>query len=104
MSPHRPTPHVWVWGRLRVIRWTPRCFWSISWLIHDKPAPVNHFRGWQIYLGWGKCDGTQTARLNQGAFGEPTPGYVLTWTIAEMGAIRRRDLDDMPIYSNMGGA
>jgi len=99
-----PTPRVWRLGRLRWVRWQPRWFWSLSWRIHDEPVPAGKFLAWQLYVGWGKCDPTQTQRLRDGLFGEPRTGYLLTCTVAEMLAFRKRELDESPVWTNMGGA
>jgi hypothetical protein len=101
----QPTPRILQLGRFRLVRWKPRFFWSISWRINDQPPEhAGKFRAWQFYVGWGKCDATRTYRLWDGSLGEPGSGYVLTWTFTEMVALRKRDLDVVPVWSNMGGA
>lgn len=91
---------------LRLLSWSPRLFLSLTGHIHDRPAPWGKFRGWQVYFGWGKCDATRTLAYQRGEYtqGIPQSGYVLTWTFAEMFALRTRDLDLIPSWMNMGGA
>lgn len=103
-----PTPKVHSLWRLRLVRWHPRFFWSFSLRINDRPPEHSgKFRTWQIYFGWGKADPTRTDMLYRGDLGgtyAQRQCYVLTWTFAEMFAIRKRDLDMMPIWRNQGGS
>lgn len=82
-------------GSFRCLLWGPRFFLSLTW------------GQWQCYFGWGKCDATRTFALWRGEYGEASTQYVLTWTIVEMGAFRKRTkstFDAIPVWQNMGGA
>lgn len=105
----QPSCHIdWKIGRLRIRSWTPRSFISVSWEIHDRPPEHERkFRAWQVYGGWGKEDAARTFALQRGQLGgtpEEQTKYVLTYTFAEMIAIRKRDLDIEPVHTNMGGS
>ena len=93
--------------RLRALWWQPRFFLSSTWRLANRPGlPAGKFRGWQCYLGWGKCDPTRTREWWRTMTGtdDEQDLFILTWTIVEMFALRLRDLDERPVWSNQGGA
>jgi hypothetical protein len=101
------------WWRCRSLAWEPGPFRSFT--VRLRGIDETHFRGLQLYLGklWGdrrggKLDHTRTLMLRAGHLGgtavEQQMGYVYTATPSEQWAVRIKQLDIEPVWTNMGGA
>jgi len=61
----------------------------------------------QYYRGTCKCDGGRTYMLRHRQLGgteEDQTKYVMTTTPSEMRALRIHQVDDVPVWNNMGGS